>query len=229
MSGDDRAAVVERTFETPVGPVRLGVPGDATGLLSRKTELFGGYEPGLVHALAFVLDGDDTLYDIGAGYGYNAAVARTVSVPQDQLHLFEADGRRLSVCADNHPGATVVGGVVGDGTDGGRSLDEYVTANPSPDVVTVDVEGAEVAVVRGARELLADTHPTLFVEVHPALLEHRSESVRELYETLDRHDYRVLIGNHRTYPMEWTADRDDHPVSRQAELATYTVFARHDP
>ena len=229
MTWDPEPDRVDRRFETPVGPVELGVPADAGGLLARKTDVFGGYEPGLVHALTLMLDPTDTLYDAGAGYGYNAAVARAAGVPQANLHLFEADDDRRAVCADNHPAATVRGTVVGDGTGATSSLDGYASDNPSPDVVTVDVEGAELDVVRGAVDLLADARPTLFVEVHPALLEHRGEDVTELYETLDRHDYRVLLGNHRTYPMEWTTDREDHPVSRQAELATYTVFARHDP
>jgi FkbM family methyltransferase len=41
-------------------------------------------------------------------------------------------------------------------------LDKY----PAPDIVKLDVEGAEVDVIRGARELLQVHHPSLFIEAH---------------------------------------------------------------
>lgn len=46
------------------------------------------------------------------------------------------------------------------------SLDAFVTANPSPDFVKCDVEGAEIAVFDGATNLLANERPILLVEMH---------------------------------------------------------------
>ena len=49
------------------------------------------------------------------------------------------------------------------------SLDEYCDAHGvHPDVVKIDVEGAELDVLRGARRTLAGPGVTAFVEFHPA-------------------------------------------------------------
>ena len=42
------------------------------------------------------------------------------------------------------------------------------TGLASPDLVKIDVEGAELAVIQGARELLADTRPDLVIEILPS-------------------------------------------------------------
>jgi hypothetical protein len=43
---------------------------------------------------------------------------------------------------------------------------------PPPALLKVDVDGGEVAVLRGARQLLATHHPHVIVETHTAGLEH---------------------------------------------------------
>jgi hypothetical protein len=46
------------------------------------------------------------------------------------------------------------------------SLDAYVGKHrDAPDLIKIDVEGAEIAVLRGASNLLRERHPTLIVEV----------------------------------------------------------------
>ena len=50
------------------------------------------------------------------------------------------------------------------------SIDAFCAARgTSPDVIKVDVEGAELDVLRGARQTLASCSPALFVEFHPSL------------------------------------------------------------
>ncbi len=46
------------------------------------------------------------------------------------------------------------------------TLDNQLTYLPTPDFVKIDVEGAELEVLRGMPALLADHHPSLFIEVH---------------------------------------------------------------
>jgi FkbM family methyltransferase len=46
------------------------------------------------------------------------------------------------------------------------SLDQYVLSHRAPDFLKCDVEGAEVAVFRGAERLLRDRRPVLVVEMH---------------------------------------------------------------
>jgi FkbM family methyltransferase len=54
-----------------------------------------------------------------------------------------------------------------------------------PDVVKVDVEGAEAAVLRGARALLRRRTATLFLEVHHELLERTGGSADEVFAELE--------------------------------------------
>lgn len=50
-------------------------------------------------------------------------------------------------------------------------LDDFVTSSGiTPTAVTVDVEGAELEVMRGATELLVDSHPVVWLSVHPDLM-----------------------------------------------------------
>lgn len=42
----------------------------------------------------------------------------------------------------------------------------YVDGNPPPDILKIDVEGAEASVLTGARELLKNGRPTILLEVH---------------------------------------------------------------
>jgi FkbM family methyltransferase len=56
------------------------------------------------------------------------------------------------------------------------TLDELLGATFAPDLVKVDVEGAELLVLRGAARLLAEVRPALLLEV----AESNAEAVREL-------------------------------------------------
>lgn len=51
------------------------------------------------------------------------------------------------------------------------SIDDYVQAtNHIPDAINVDVEGAELVVMKGAINTLADHRPIVWVSVHPDLM-----------------------------------------------------------
>jgi FkbM family methyltransferase len=65
------------------------------------------------------------------------------------------------------------------------TLDGWITANksPSPALVKIDVEGAELSILRGASELLRMKRPELFIEAHSRLL------ARECAEAVQRHGY----------------------------------------
>lgn len=73
-----------------------------------------------------------------------------------------------------------------------ESVDELIAAGsaPAPDVLKIDVEGAEGAVLSGAARLLEERRPTLLIEVHHILqMLDISERLRALgyrLEVLDR-------------------------------------------
>lgn len=71
-------------------------------------------------------------------------------------------------------------------------LDDLVSASRAlpPDVIKIDVEGAELEALQGARSVLLSTHPKLYVATH-------SESLhRDCIDYLTEMDYQVTV-------LEW--------------------------
>ena len=58
---------------------------------------------------------------------------------------------------------------------------------PPPDVVKIDVEGAEALVLKGFLGALQKYKPILFIEIHSR------ELARECKDVLERLDYRVVV------------------------------------
>lgn len=57
-----------------------------------------------------------------------------------------------------------------------------------PDIVKIDVEGAEVLVLRGAQRLLAECRPLIYIEVC-------GEPAKEVFSILQQHGYRLYDGD----------------------------------
>ncbi len=73
------------------------------------------------------------------------------------------------------------------------SLDEFCEEHGvAPDVIKIDVEGAEYLVLEGARRTLAMHRPTMFLSLHPAQLESLGHSVRAVESLLASLGYSVL-------------------------------------
>lgn len=60
-----------------------------------------------------------------------------------------------------------------------------------PDMIKVDVEGAEIWVCEGARGVLAHRHPALIIETHPLWLP-EGQKIEDLFELLRTYGYRVV-------------------------------------
>ena len=75
----------------------------------------------------------------------------------------------------------------------------------------IDVEGAEMKVLRGGENLLREHLPTLFLEVHPKKLRRIGSSAEEVYDLLRDAGYRVFgLGsrhdNNRFFKVERGTD-----------------------
>jgi FkbM family methyltransferase len=79
-----------------------------------------------------------------------------------------------------------------------------------PDIVKIDVEGAEIKVLRGMRNLLKDSAPKLFVEVHPLTMPDYQSCVEEVINLIMSNGYEVFeIENLRRHGGEWSLRKLD--------------------
>lgn len=85
------------------------------------------------------------------------------------------------------------------------TIDALIRRLPeAPTAVTMDIEGAELHALRGAVEFLDEYRPLLWVSIHPrALRQHHQLVPADVYQFLERHDYRVthLADDHETHIM----------------------------
>ena len=135
-------------------------------------------------------------YDIGANVGYFSLLAAKLAGPEGQVYAFEPLPRnteflRKHVKINHFDNIEVIEAAVSDHSgeahfDLGASsamghlaeaggiqvrmvtLDEMLAAGElrAPDYMKVDVEGAEFETLKGARKLLEEHHPVLFLDTH---------------------------------------------------------------
>jgi hypothetical protein len=77
-----------------------------------------------------------------------------------------------------------------------------ICADLAPDLIKIDVEGAELLAVRGAREVLRRSAPVLLIAVHPEAMRALGTSPAELVALLGEFGYvgRRLDGSVATEP-----------------------------
>lgn len=161
---------------------------------------FGLYERELAAHLRRLAAPGMRAFDVGADVGYySLALARLLKGPvmafdpnPDALARIEADAARNGF--DIRTRRTTVGDAEGDGT---VTLDSVAAASFVPDLIKMDIEGCEVAALRGARRLLAERKPHLIIEVHGEDLE------IACHDLLRGHGYQPLpIRPRRLFPEE---------------------------
>jgi FkbM family methyltransferase len=64
--------------------------------------------------------------------------------------------------------------------------------NVEPDVIKIDVEGAELAVLKGGRQTLTRGHAKVFCEIHPDQMQSCGGSVQELQSYLAELGYEII-------------------------------------
>ena len=73
-----------------------------------------------------------------------------------------------------------------------RKLDDIISSD-SIDVIKIDVEGAELGVLRGAEKLMARIRPSIMFESGPTIKDSVGYPKEELWEWFDRRDFDVLV------------------------------------
>jgi len=159
--------------------------------------LNGTYEPEQTRLAVELVRPGATVFDVGAHIGYYTLLFSRLVGPEGRVVAFEPSPRNLPVlrwhvarngCANVQVEAVAVSDetgaarfAAGTGSGTGRlaesgtvevrtiRLDDYVDAGgPMPDVLKIDVEGAELAVLRGAVGVLRDARPAILLSTHGA-------------------------------------------------------------
>lgn len=175
----------------------------------------GTYERQKCEAIVRELRSNSIFYDIGANSGYYSLVAsRRCSavyafepMPRNIRRLKEnvrLNRRRnvtlLELAISNH--SSTMQFRYGSNTENGRldrngdisvtaaTLDELVQSIPVPDVMKVDIEGAEFDALQGASSILEKVRPIVFLATHG------DEIHRMCVDFLTQRDYRIEFLQH---------------------------------
>jgi FkbM family methyltransferase len=133
----------------------------------------------------------------------NLAANNLVNVTVHPVALGRAAGKAvLAVSGAEHPGHNTIGGFAYSDDDAPYSLevevatlDEIAAAQKLDrlDLLKIDVEGSETAVLQGAEESLRRFRPVIVVEGQDASLQQQGSSVTELLQVLRANDYEVKV------------------------------------
>jgi FkbM family methyltransferase len=145
----------------------------------------------------------DVVFDVGANAGFYTLLAALRSTPAGQVIAFEPlpqNARYVNqhIQLNRLTNVRVIEAAVGDFVGQGRfavhqknaegrlsadgemnvrvvSLDQLRADGeiPVPNVMKIDVEGGELAVLQGARRLLTQAHPTIFLATHGDAVHHQ--------------------------------------------------------
>jgi FkbM family methyltransferase len=160
---------------------------------TRSSFLFGTYEPTQTRLFEELVKPGDVVYDIGAHFGYYTLLSSKLVGDRGRIIAFEPSPANLArlyrhielndrdnvqvleLAVSDHEGTahfeTRTGSGVGHLADDGplevklTTLDS-LTQLPLPQVMKIDVEGAEVGVLNGAKALFSKTKPVIFLSLH---------------------------------------------------------------
>jgi predicted RNA methylase len=170
-----------------------GIPARRVRLLD-DTDVMYDYEARLLSALKQYISANDTVVDIGGGFGVAAVTAANQTGPDGQVITYEASADHVDIIRETalmnqvEDRIEVRNVIVGTGVDiWGDTADTTVmdpSRLPSCDVLVMDCEGAEGDILANLR-----IEPqTVVVEVHP----HLGSSVDRIERIFDDLQYRVL-------------------------------------
>ena len=74
-----------------------------------------------------------------------------------------------------------------------KPLDELKSNFSNIGLVKIDVEGAELDVLRGAEEFIQSQKPGILIEIHPVVLKDRNQSVNELLSYINSLGYDDIV------------------------------------
>jgi FkbM family methyltransferase len=163
-------------------------------LASRINFFLGTYEPEQTQAFQEIVRPGHVVYDVGAHYGYYTLLASVLTGPTGKVFAFEPSPAniprlqthcRINRCANviireialsDHEGTARFDNQTGSGTGhlspGGAvevqitTLDTLSSQLPTPQVLKIDCEGAELLVLAGGEGTIRSAKPAIFLSTH---------------------------------------------------------------
>jgi len=141
---------------------------------------------------------DDVIWDIGANVGLFSLAAAVCAGDRGQVIAFEPDAwislRSLSIAARSRAsnalseyGSTQMGGLEEHHVVAAFNLDWLLSKLPMPDIIKIDVEGAELEVLSNQVRMLNEVRPLIVCEVG-------SNTTDEITKLLTSASYRLFDG-----------------------------------
>lgn len=177
--------------------------------INKFSNISGGHEPPVIEQLSELLSHDSVYYDIGSHYGYHISAAKEIGIKSANIHAFEGDQKHFEILKMNAPQAHTHNLFVGSNSSEPDqiSLDEYAKRNDPPDVLKIDVEGAEYNVLDGMISVIEDYKPDMLIEIHPQYLGKFNASEESVRNFLSDYGYDLLGFPHQE-------DTDPKPLSK---------------
>jgi hypothetical protein len=207
----------------------------------REYEEYGCHEPLTSKTLFHLVEKGDTVWDMGSRLGYFSTLAADLNRSPERVHTFESSISRWRFIEENNHarfnGAMHVNNVrIGDSdTDRTVTGDTYARRHGTPDVVKIDIEGAEVAALRGMKRVIERHKPALIIEAHPDLIKAADghDTDEKLLELLQQYyddirisfDFRRPDGDWVPVETRW-GERFDIPNVAEGEHDYYQLLCQ---
>jgi len=177
--------------------LELGFPARSSLWTARLSQR-AGHEAALCAWLRKYLRADEVFVDVGAAFGFFPALVQALQ-PAAEIHALEAGWKQmLYLEANNRRHGSrwhLREGLLGDHDDARTlRLDTYAARLARrPTLVKMDVDGAEFAILQGARDLIAARQTEFLIEIHPHELPKFGASTQQVLDLFaDRYRIRVL-------------------------------------
>ena len=165
----------------------------------QSRHFFGLYERELQPYLRRLVKRGTRYFDVGGDAGFYAlALARMSGEPVVVFDPSPASVDKMRAnFARNRYSVTIVEAAVGAMEGGGKAtIDAAARDHFVPDFIKMDIEGAEVDALLGARDVLVERRPHLIIEVHGRAEESACEGI------LHAHGYAPI----RVAPRRWLSE-----------------------
>jgi FkbM family methyltransferase len=203
--------------------------GDQDGMSWYDTDCTDPWWPEMRLIKDYLIEHDDTVFDCGGHQGCSAILFSDWAGPNGKVVVFEPNPSNLAIlktnCEINHlTNVTIkgeaVGANIGKATISVENSNSHIISEKTakcvevpmvtldsyidflPDFIKLDVEGADIEVLKGAPQILA-TLPKLMIEIHNNSYANYGNKLEELFQLIDFTKYLVWV--------QWNYEKDILP------------------